>query len=354
MQNILLTSLGATLICTACTASDEKTALPAPEETAAQNASDTIEGGYPYDSKDIDAISNLADKVIDIQSNPFYTGAERIKFGLELDRIQHPNLPPITYPKVSNEVLNKSFSEVKRLYELSLDQYELGELEGAIDSTKKLVAEYEKILGADSENLLVALDNLGFFYLENEQYLEAETIHQRRINIVKMRHGDGYEKSHHYAIVIESLVNLYVETFEYAKAKPLAEQVLTTFEKTLGPNHDKTGVVLVKLGEIYQATDENKKAEDSLSRAIKIYENMTGKDVAMYEFYVEALEAQSTFYEVDFYSKTQNSDEDFEHIWDKALEAQEEAKKIAIVFLGIDHAYTQNLIKGRSVHAQVP
>ena len=122
-------------------------------------------------------------------------------------------------------------------------------------------------------------------------------------------------------------MNFYVETFEYAKAKPLAEQILTTFEKTLGPTDDKTGVILVKLGEIYQATYENKKAEDSLSRAIMIYKNMTGKDDKMYELYVEALEAQTMFYEVDFYTSTQNSSEDSEHIWDKILETQERGKK---------------------------
>lgn len=60
-------------------------------------------------------------------------------------------------------------------------------------------------------------------------------------------------------------MNFYVETFEYAKAKPLAEQILTTFEKTLGPTLDKKGVILVKLGEIYQATYENKKPVNTLA-----------------------------------------------------------------------------------------
>ena len=61
-------------------------------------------------------------------------------------------------------------------------------------------------------------------------------------------------------------MNFYVETFEYAKAKTLAEQILTTIEKTLGPPHDKTGDILVKLGEIYQATYENKKPVKALAR----------------------------------------------------------------------------------------
>ena len=334
MQNTLLKSIVMALICTACTESDKETALLEPEETAAQDAIDAIEGGYPYDEKGRNAISKLADKVNDIQSNPFSTVAELIELGREVDRVQHPNLPAINYPKVSAEELDEGFSTVKHHYALSLEQYDLGQIEEAINSTKKMVQAYEKILGKNSENLLITLGNLGFFYTENEEFEKAEAVYQRRLNIVRMRHGEAYEDSYHYAIVLESLMGFYVEIFEYAKARPLAEQTLKTYEKHLGPNHRNNGTVLVKLGEIYQAESEDEKAEEFLLRAVNLYENIVLKDEETHELHVEALLALSTFYEVSFYTKSQNSKENFEHIWDKAVKAEEDAKRIAVIFLG--------------------
>lgn len=52
--------------------------------------------------------------------------------------------------------------------------------------------------------------------------------------------------------------------------------------------------------------------------------------------------------------KTQNSDLDYEYIWDKALEIQDRARTTAVVFLGLDHPYTQKLEEGKSIHSKLP
>lgn len=267
MKNFFLISIASILICSACKQSDSQV----PQADAKEKPLESIiAGGYPYDSEAENAINDLADKITDTVSNPFTDVEERIKLAVEVDKLQHPNLPPATFPVVSAEIASEAFDKVRSLSELSIEHYQLDEMEEAISLNQQVIHEYEKIVGPFNESLSVVLFNLAFLYAENNQVDEAHATYQRVVDNVKMRHGNSYEESHHYAYALEPLVGFYVDQSAYAKAKPLAEQVLTTFEKYLGPDHYEIGPVLVNLGVIYQAEEENEKAQDALLQAIDI------------------------------------------------------------------------------------
>jgi TonB family protein len=73
------------------------------------------------------------------------------------------------------------------------------------------------------------------------------------------------------------LIKLYAAK-KYKEALPLARTVLEIRQRLLSPDDDSLGRAYTNLGEIYFELDKDKEAEESLTRALDIYQSHPGRN----------------------------------------------------------------------------
>jgi CHAT domain-containing protein/lipopolysaccharide biosynthesis regulator YciM len=148
---------------------------------------------------------------------------------------------------------------------------EMGDYAKAEPLNQRVAAIWERL---NHPMLALALNNLANVYRDAGDYDKAEPLYERAIAI-KEKIAPGHQDT---AIFRLSLGLLYHRRGDYAKAAPLYLSALATFEKALGPNHQRVGEVLGLLAELYVINGDYAKAEPLFQRVTALFEAAWGAD----------------------------------------------------------------------------
>jgi CHAT domain-containing protein/tetratricopeptide (TPR) repeat protein len=117
------------------------------------------------------------------------------------------------------------------------------------------------------------LNNLGFLYLKQGRYADAEPLYKRSLAIWEKALGPSHPNV---ATALNHLGNLYTTQGRYADAEPLLKRALAIDEKALGPNHSAVAANLNSLAYLYSAQGRAADAEPLLKQSLTIREKALG------------------------------------------------------------------------------
>ena len=164
-----------------------------------------------------------------------------------------------------------------RLRHLALDHLiELGDsLPRAIAIGEPLVADLERLLGADHPDTLNACDSLAAAYEDAGRIAEAIQLFEQTLDGRERRLGhddpDTMRSRHH-------LVRAYREAGRVADAVPLVEQTLAARERLLGTDHPSTLASRNNLASAYRATGRPGEAIPLFEKNVATCERLFGED----------------------------------------------------------------------------
>jgi tetratricopeptide (TPR) repeat protein len=158
---------------------------------------------------------------------------------------------------------------------LGMHLYNLGEYVEAESVMLTDLANEEKRLGKEHQDVATSLCNLAVVYESQGKYDQAEALHIRslaiREKILDKEHID-------IAISLNNLAMVYGKQGKYEQTEPLFLRSLAIKEKVLGKYDSSLALTLNNLAVLYQQQGQFKKAEPLLLRSLAINENSLGKD----------------------------------------------------------------------------
>ena len=121
----------------------------------------------------------------------------------------------------------------------------LGQLQRAEQTFKKLLAIDSVEVGTDHSDFAISLSNLGLVYIQQTRYQQAEQTLTRALSIQKR---NNESKSVSYAIKLNNLARAYQSTGNFDNATKLYQEALGIFKKTLGENSPTFATTTFNLG----------------------------------------------------------------------------------------------------------
>lgn len=122
-----------------------------------------------------------------------------------------------------------------------------------------------------SEQLGLALNDLGFLHESQERFKEAEVYYRRALAAHQKAHGPKHPEV---GIALNNLGSVVGAQGRLAEAEPILRQALTTLEQTLGNLHERTAACAANLGDLLSALNRPAAAKPLYNRAIRIYEQL--------------------------------------------------------------------------------
>ena len=155
---------------------------------------------------------------------------------------------------------------------------------GRISQTETLlgssIAEYEKLYGANSRNLIPALLSSGNLKLFTGEYTEAEKIARRALNISLNIFGENSTKT---AYSHKLLAQVYTSIGDYEKAEQNIADALKVQEEIYGHDHIEVAKSLSQLGLIrFYKGDDPTNIEEAFDDAKRIIAAKLGDRTPMY------------------------------------------------------------------------
>jgi tetratricopeptide (TPR) repeat protein len=138
----------------------------------------------------------------------------------------------------------------------------------------------EKVWGPAHSWTLDAVTNLGTTYLKRGRYKEAETMLERALEGYEKAWGHGPE----HTSTLDTVNNLglvYFDQGRYKEAEAMYERALKGYEKVQGPGHTSTFNTVNNLGCLYTDQGRYTEAEAMYERALKGYEKAWGLEHAL-------------------------------------------------------------------------
>jgi tetratricopeptide (TPR) repeat protein len=176
------------------------------------------------------------------------------------------------YEKALGAEHTDTLMTVNNLANLYSDQ---GKLVGAEQMYKRALAGYEKALGAEHRDTLMTVNNLGTLYSNQGKLAEAEQMYKRALA--------GYEKAlgpEHTSTLstVNNLGVLYKAQGKLAEAEQMYKRALAGYEKAFGPEHTDTLGTVNNLGMLYKAQGKLAEAEQMYKRALAGFEKALGPE----------------------------------------------------------------------------
>lgn len=129
--------------------------------------------------------------------------------------------------------------------------------------------------GPQDPRLARTLGNLGFLYVTQEQYAEAEPLLKRALTIRETALGPDHQDI---ATSLNNLAALYEAQGHSGQAQPLYLRALAVWEKALGPDHPHIATALSNLALHYEARKQYDLAVPLYPRMLAIWEKALGPD----------------------------------------------------------------------------
>lgn len=150
-----------------------------------------------------------------------------------------------------------------------------GQFEPAIRLAEQALLLAEEAFGIDDPDTLISVTNLGYLYLEQRRYADAEPLLLRALaaseRVLGMEHPNTL-------IFVNGLGDIYVGQGRYAEAEPLLVRELEATERLLGKEHRDTLLSVNNLGGFYKVQRRYAEAEPLHLRALAAGERVLGKD----------------------------------------------------------------------------
>ncbi len=164
-------------------------------------------------------------------------------------------------------------SSLHSLATLYLSQAKYEQAESSFIIVEKI---YKQNLNKDdSLNYSNLLDSWGYLNTEKENYVKAEELYQKSLNIRQKKFG---KNSNYYAISLKNLGVLYKIKEDFAKAESLFMQSLSIKTAIFGKNHLDLTDVMESLANLYHQQGNYNKAEDIFLQVLDIREKNEGKN----------------------------------------------------------------------------
>ena len=153
---------------------------------------------------------------------------------------------------------------------------ELGDTTGlAILAAEPLVADSERVLGADHGDTLSARAQVGHAYKAAGRMAEAIPLLERALADRERVRGADHPDTH---TTRNDLALAYVDAGRTAEAIPLLERTLADRERVLGTDHPDTLGARVQVGHAYKAAGRMAEAISLLERTLADCERVVGTD----------------------------------------------------------------------------
>jgi tetratricopeptide (TPR) repeat protein len=133
----------------------------------------------------------------------------------------------------------------------------------------------KKALGAEHPFTATSLNNLAELYSTQGRYTEAEPLYRRALEIREKVQGPGHPDT---AVSLNNLADLYRAQGRYTEAEPLYQSALKIWETELGPEHPNTATSLNNLAVLYDTQGRAEEAEPLYQRALEITERALGTE----------------------------------------------------------------------------
>jgi len=150
----------------------------------------------------------------------------------------------------------------------------------------------KKIVGENSADYAISLNNLAMMYKTSSQFAKAESYYLQAAGIIKKTQG---ENTPAYATTISNLAVLYSEAGQYKKAEPYLLSVREIRKRILGEAHRDYATALINLASNYADMEQYAKAEPLYLQSNKILQNSLVKT-----FSVLSEKEKMTYLENDF------------------------------------------------------
>lgn len=124
---------------------------------------------------------------------------------------------------------------------------------------------------AGSDQLGLALNDLGFLHESQQRFKEAEVYYRRALAAHQKAHGPKHPEV---GIALNNLGSVVGAQGRLAEAEPLLRQALTILEQTVGSVHERTAACAANLGDLLSALNRAAAAKPLYNRAIRIYEQL--------------------------------------------------------------------------------
>jgi tetratricopeptide (TPR) repeat protein len=146
----------------------------------------------------------------------------------------------------------------------------------------------EEVFGPDQPETASSLHNLAFLLYSKGDYAAAEPLYRRALVIREKALGPDHPET---ATSLDTLARLlkikgdnaaggppWKRMMDYAGAEMMYRRALAIRERTFGPDHPKTALLLNDLGELLYSKRDYAGAELLYRRALSIYEKVLGPD----------------------------------------------------------------------------
>ncbi len=168
-------------------------------------------------------------------------------------------------------------SAVAALLDVGSAELELGHLDAAIAAGERVLAVGERTFGEDHSLTAYGLGQLAAAWGAKGDVPRARDLYRRAIASFTALAG---AESHMVLIYRRSLGQILVEAGETGAGIAELESVLAAYEKTLGPDHPRTGGALIDLAEARLAAGARIGVEAELRRGIDVLRRQLAPDNA--------------------------------------------------------------------------
>lgn len=173
-------------------------------------------------------------------------------------------IPSSTQQSLWNDLLDRA-SQSDQAYRI----------DEAIRDAGAALQEAERTFGESHPNVAVCLNALGLYYVQKEQYAEAQPLLERalaiRNEVLGPRHVDTGES-------LNSLAGLMFRQHAYVEAEPLYQKCLAIWNAQLPADDFRLVLPLTALGYIATTKSEYAKAQSLYGKALDIMDHNAGVD----------------------------------------------------------------------------
>lgn len=140
---------------------------------------------------------------------------------------------------------------------------------------RRALALFEKLRGDQDQYVATVINNLASLYMAKGDYTQAEPLFRRALAVKEKEFGLEHPQTIN---SLNNLAGLYRSKGDYAQAEPLYRRALAVAEKSLGAGHPNAGLLLQGLGMLYAAQNDYTQAEPLFRRALAIFEKAVGAE----------------------------------------------------------------------------
>jgi tetratricopeptide (TPR) repeat protein len=234
------------------------------------------------------AIGYLASHEEDILARVDGRNARKSALIEELEEDNRRDLKPLLLKADLHET-NAEFDQALQLYQTVADRAPqwsrarraLGNLLGAlaVDQVQFRLAESHLQAAVDltenDEQLAYATNDLGWFYLNQARYDEAEPLLDEFLQFMERLHGHEHSET---ATALSNVASLLLATNRLAEAEPLIRRSLAIDEQAYGAEHLNVARDLNNLSGLLHTTNRLAEAEPLYRRALAIGEKSYGAE----------------------------------------------------------------------------